>query len=740
MTNDIHSITIKNCNNISSASIKIKQNTLNIKYAINGTGKSTIAKAINLAAHNKTLTPLIPFSFLAQKEKDLKPTVSELPFTNVMVFDEEYLKQYVYQKTDLIKDSFEVFINSPEYTELKAKIDAELVNIKAIARDKPNISKIKEVLNGLCQLIMVNKDGSTLSRKQSGVKSLLDGGKGAVFNPPETLVEFKTFFNDEHSTEWAAWKLKGISSFGEKGICPFCAEKETEKKKTQSKVFQETFDEVSINYANKIREYLMGISEYINVQKMESLLQLLNATADRKVLERELIKLRLEADYLFERLDVLSRFDGYSIDQSNMDELERQFLDMKLSQEGLDFFNTENFFAEINPINVQIDRLLGMVGRLKGEIANFQKYLREQIKDRKQDINDFLSAAGFNYTFDIVVNGDNSAHAVLRYCVDADCEQEVSNPDNHLSWGERNAFALLLFMFDAISKKADLVILDDPISSFDSNKKYAIINRLFKTGMKEHSLYQRTVLLLTHDFEPVIDYVQVGGKLSSDSVCAHYLQNKNGAVSEQQIRKNQDMMSMVVLMRELAEDTAISLPVRVGCLRKYIEHTTKDPKSESLGYNVLSSLVHGRPSPTYDSEGQKKMSEEDRNVGFSEIKEKIKDFDYQTALDDFDGSKLLSLYTLEKNNFFRLLILRAYTERNTDARDRMKKQDDVLRKYVDETYHIENDYLYSLDMRVFDIVPQHYIKNSNFFVRSEKAYLGKSRCTRSSVNSNTAHS
>lgn len=723
MANDIHSITIENCNNINSASIQITQNTLNIKYAINGTGKSTIARAINLAAQNKPLTPLIPFSFLARKEKKLRPTISALPFANVMVFDEEYLKQYVYQKTDLLKDTFEVFINSPEYIELKDKIDAELVNIKSIVRDKPNVSKIKEVLNGLRQLIVVNNDGATLSRKTSGVKSLLDGGKGAVFNPPETLVAFKTFFDDEYSTEWAAWKLKGISSFGEKGICPFCAETETEEKKTQSKVFQETFDEVSINYANKLREYLMGISDYINAQKMESLLRLLNATADRKVLERELIKLRAEANYLFERLDVLSRFDGYSIDQSNMDELERQFLDMKLSQEGLDFFNTESFFAEIRPLNEQIDCLLGMVGRLKGEIAKFQKYLREQIKDRKQDINDFLSAAGFNYTFDIVVNGDNSAHAVLRYCVDADCEQEVNNPDNHLSWGERNAFALLLFMFDAISKKADLIILDDPISSFDSNKKYAIINRLFKTGTKEHSLYQRTVLLLTHDFEPVIDYVQVGGKLSGDSVCAHFLQNKNGTVLEQQIRKNQDMMSMVVLMRELAEDTAISLPVRVGCLRKYIEHTTKDPKTESLGYNVLSSLVHGRASPTYDSEGQKKMSEEDCNVGFSEIQEKIHDFDYQTALADFDGSELLSLYTLETNNFFRLLILRAYTERNTDARDRMKKQDDVLRKYVDETYHIENDYLYSLDVRVFDIVPQHYRKNSDCFVTLEKAYL-----------------
>ena len=41
---------ISNCNNIVSAPISVVENRLNIKYAINGTGKSTIAKAIQFAA------------------------------------------------------------------------------------------------------------------------------------------------------------------------------------------------------------------------------------------------------------------------------------------------------------------------------------------------------------------------------------------------------------------------------------------------------------------------------------------------------------------------------------------------------------------------------------------------------------------------------------------------------------------------------------------------------------------
>ena len=39
-------INIKNCNNIKEASISVEKNSLNIKYGMNGTGKSTIAKAI----------------------------------------------------------------------------------------------------------------------------------------------------------------------------------------------------------------------------------------------------------------------------------------------------------------------------------------------------------------------------------------------------------------------------------------------------------------------------------------------------------------------------------------------------------------------------------------------------------------------------------------------------------------------------------------------------------------------
>jgi len=43
-------IEVKNCNNLDSAVISLAQQKLNIKFAPNGTGKSTIAKAVLLGA------------------------------------------------------------------------------------------------------------------------------------------------------------------------------------------------------------------------------------------------------------------------------------------------------------------------------------------------------------------------------------------------------------------------------------------------------------------------------------------------------------------------------------------------------------------------------------------------------------------------------------------------------------------------------------------------------------------
>ena len=85
-------------------------------------------------------------------------------------------------------------------------------------------------------------------------------------------------------------------------------------------------------------------------------------------------------------------------------------------------------------------------------------------------------------------------------------------------------------MYEAISKSPDLIVLDDPISSFDKNKKFAIINKLFK-GV--HSLKNNTILMLTHDFDPIVDMMLNFKHIFNEippNAC--FLENKHGIVIE----------------------------------------------------------------------------------------------------------------------------------------------------------------------------------------------------------------
>lgn len=73
-------IEILNCNNISRGTMDIERGRLNIKYAINGTGKSSIAKAIELRTKGEDLTALTPYSYFARKYRKILCFVTIYPY------------------------------------------------------------------------------------------------------------------------------------------------------------------------------------------------------------------------------------------------------------------------------------------------------------------------------------------------------------------------------------------------------------------------------------------------------------------------------------------------------------------------------------------------------------------------------------------------------------------------------------------------------------------------------------
>ena len=166
-------IEIKNCNNIDTGIIEIQENKLNIKYAINGTGKSTIAKALECSTiANKDLNELLPFKYKDEIEitQEHVPNVLGLnPNSNIAIFNEDYVEQFVYKQDEVIKDSFEIFIRTKDYDERMEQIEKLILDIKETFN---KTDELQILINDLSEL------SSCFGKSKTGYSAAGSIGKG----------------------------------------------------------------------------------------------------------------------------------------------------------------------------------------------------------------------------------------------------------------------------------------------------------------------------------------------------------------------------------------------------------------------------------------------------------------------------------------------------------------------------------------------------------------------------------
>jgi hypothetical protein len=379
----------------------------------------------------------------------------------------------------------------------------------------------------------------------------------------------------------------------------------------------------------------------------------------------------------------------------------------------LEIFNNDKSKGLIDFINDRVTSVLAETESLKIDIGELKGLVGSAKKNAIRDINEFLAAAGISYAFDIEPESESTSRTILRYVSRTEDQIEVDNIRMHLSWGERNAFALVLFMHHALSQDADIIILDDPISSFDSHKKYAIINRLFSNDSNGKSFYGRTVLMLTHDLQPIIDFVMIG-KPTGEFVNACYLQKRAGKISEQEISRT-DIKSLPKLLAVNSRNEQFNMVHRIASLRKLLEHMPDNTAEQDLAYHLLSCLLKGKAKP--DKSDTTLLTDDEIQRGEEFIRQYIQDFtynDYCTSI--FTKDYLLKTFKEEHNPYLRLQVFRVLID---VLGLRSKIQDDALLKHIDEQFHIENDYIFSLDFMKYDLVPDFVVPKCLEFLKKE---------------------
>lgn len=174
----MYHVEVKNCNSILKGNIKVEEEKLNIKYGINGTGKTTIAKAIEVANDSEKLQELK--SYFAEDSADV--TINP-PFEKVLVFNEEFVEQVVFKEDEVIENSFEVFLKTPTYDCKKEQLDQHLKLLHQIMENDLEVIKLQELLEKIGGKFKRTATGK-LNRRGT-MKSLLT--KQNLYNVPNEL-------------------------------------------------------------------------------------------------------------------------------------------------------------------------------------------------------------------------------------------------------------------------------------------------------------------------------------------------------------------------------------------------------------------------------------------------------------------------------------------------------------------------------------------------------------------------
>lgn len=710
------SILLENCNCIKNGCIKIETNALNIKYGLNGVGKSTLSRAIYLKSNKneEEIRNLLPYG----EEDANKIVVDGVCFNKVMIFDEKYVNSYLFEKEGILENSFNVFLKSEKCEKLSEDITKMLNDLKDIFNKDSRIQKLDELLSNFNETLKYSNGNIS---KKGGIGEFLKGN-GAGFDKYVSLSAYKPFYtmNTSKLSKWAKWRNDGTSYIID-NACPFCTEKLKESINDDNDLISKVFKNSALTTASAIIEYLEIAKDlnFISDDSYNNLIKLIDTKNVEVQLTEEIETLARETNYLIEIINKIKDFKPLKVTIKELNDINNYLELLIIDKDKLDrFYNTDLIFSLADDIQDKVIDLKKQTGSLLGLFKQYNIYLNNLIDARREDINYFFKLAGFPYKFEFSLNDENNTSAFL---VPNDIDNyRVNEPNKHLSWGEKNAFSLVMFMFEAINNDVDLIILDDPITSFDKDKKYAVVKRLFDN--KGVSFMEKTVLMITHDLQPLIDFVynDMFNRLGlSTKVKACYIENNKGQLNEIDVSK-QDLVNSLQFSINTAKNDNYFMPIRVVNLRKYIEMTNAN-YFDSNDYSIVSNLIHGRIKPLL-ADGTTEMNSDDADSGMEAIKEIIGIDDYGKIIEQLKSKELFNIIT-NGNNYEKIIAVRLLFERNDKMLLDFRRKHFAACKFINESNHVENDYIFQLDPTKYYDIPSLYLEEIISFLKENEEII-----------------
>ncbi|WP_313525531.1 hypothetical protein [Anaerotignum sp.] len=728
-------VQLKNCNNIDYGEIQIKESNLNIKYAINGTGKSTISNAIEGLIQG-SLDTLIPFKYYGERANDAlldehKPIVKiytegtgsvkeDITIKSVKIFNDDYVNQYTFVGDDVVSNSFEIYVKTSGYEQKMNEIDFLIKEIKRFFENNEELDNIIKSFELFLKKIVKPGKQKAYSTTSPLYKALIGGNK--TMDVPHEFIEYKGFITRPDSGQWASWQQGGNDFFdweGDHAHCPYCATTIESQHKPIIRKLSEEFSSAYLKDLRSVLEAFEGIKEFFIDSIKEKIDQLGASPVAFTPNEDDLI--RLVCDRVTALLKRLQNAKNISFEtlKEGVDIiplLQNNIIDLDIYTE----LNSEKTQSIVNGLNSSMQYTIDKATELKVAVDEQSLIIRETIEKNEIGINQFLIRAGYQYSVSIEEDASEKKYRMLLKYHNGDVQ--VKDIKKHLSYGERNAFALALFMYDVIKEKPDLVILDDPISSFDKQKKYAIMDMLFCD--EDVTLRGMTIVMLTHDFEPISDVLKIHadaftwkeGELhpGKQFVQAAFLRNifdnttdsiflEEKRILDSNVRNYLDILRLNCK----AADNPISKLI-------YLRRLKELEMDKTDIWNVLSSFFHKNTSVPVEYNRSTRTYETITDVDkISQVEKSITDLIEEDFVYTRDYAKfwepcyMLQLFNETTKGYEKLQLFRCISD--YFGYEESEMTDKVFAKFINETYHSEMDYILQLDPREFEIVPLHIL-------------------------------
>lgn len=277
-------------------------------------------------------------------------------------------------------------------------------------------------------------------------------------------------------------------------------------------------------------------------------------------------------------------------------------------------------FTVIKGLAEAVERSLTAAAGLRSSFGVLSSEFGKTLKCNGDNINKRLDELGIPYIF-ALDNLDDDEKKMSFKLVHKDSAGDLDYR-TALSYGEKNMVALVLFLLEPHDKDR-LIIIDDPVSSYDETRR-GIIYRMIMETLGGH-----TVLILSHDhvFPKYALFYHAKAKdkeaahqdMSDFEIkCLHHtglvllLDNVEGDAYFHELDKDQ-YGSMTSHISDHLKDPSLTLYQQIINLRLFLEAKGRESDTERFAYSYLSALLHLRQSEDFEK-GKEALAEQLTNA------------------------------------------------------------------------------------------------------------------------------